>query len=68
MSEAIRQRDDNPDFILLMAASANFGLIITDVAGLTTWINAGFKQMCGFTLTELLGKKPGEVLQGPARR
>lgn len=66
MSDALHQQDDNPDVNLLMATSAKFGLIITDVAGLTTWINAGFEQMCGFSLAELLGKKPGEVLQGPA--
>ena len=41
------------------------GVIITDEAGFTTWINQGFERITGYHLDEILGKKPGAVLQGP---
>ena len=41
------------------------GVIITDEAGYTTWINQGFERITGFSANEILGKKPGELLQGP---
>lgn len=41
------------------------GIIITDAHGLTTWANPGFTELCGYTLAELRGKKPGTLLQGP---
>jgi PAS domain S-box-containing protein len=42
------------------------GLVVTDPAGLIEWISPGFSAMCGYTLAELKGRKPGGVLQGPA--
>ncbi|WP_417397338.1 PAS domain S-box protein [Gimesia chilikensis] len=41
------------------------GVIITDEAGFTTWINQGFERITGFSADEILGKKPGAILQGP---
>ncbi len=40
-------------------------IIFTDAKGYTTWVNDGFIQLTGYTLSEVLGKKPGELLQGP---
>ena len=39
-------------------------LVVTDPAGGIVWINAAFTDMCGYSLDELRGKKPGRVLQG----
>lgn len=41
-------------------------VVITDEAGLTTWVNQGFERITGYTPDDILGKKPGAVLQGPA--
>lgn len=41
-------------------------VVVTDRAGCVMKINRAFTQMCGYTLKELRGKKPGDVLQGPA--
>ena len=41
------------------------GLVATDPAGLIQWVNGGFTAMCGYSLEELKGRKPGHVLQGP---
>lgn len=37
----------------------------TDQNGRVTSANEAFLKMCGYSLAELKGKKPGEVLQGP---
>jgi len=42
------------------------GWVVTDRGGLIEWINPAFTAMCGFTLQELKGRKPGHLLQGPA--
>jgi PAS domain S-box-containing protein len=38
--------------------------LFTDAAGLVQWVNPAFTLMCGFTLDELRGRKPGSLLQG----
>ena len=42
------------------------GLVVTNSRGLIQWVNPAFTAMCGFSLEELKGRKPGEVLQGAA--
>jgi PAS domain S-box-containing protein len=39
-------------------------VITTDAKGIATWANEGFERITGFTVKELIGKKPGELLQG----
>lgn len=41
-------------------------LVVTDPGGLVLWVNPAFTAMCGYTLAELQGRKPGHLLQGPA--
>ncbi len=40
--------------------------VITDPQGRVEWINAAFTDLCGYTLAEMKGRKPGHLLQGPA--
>lgn len=40
--------------------------VTTDPAGRITTVNRAFSKMCGYSLKELIGKKPGEILQGRA--
>lgn len=40
-------------------------VIICDKEGGIEWVNDSFKEMSGFSKEELLGKKPGHLLQGP---
>ncbi len=40
-------------------------MVVTDGQGLTEWINPAFTAMCGYSLAELRGRKPGHLLQGP---
>lgn len=39
-------------------------VVVTDPAGLIEWVNPAFTAMCGYTLGELRGRKPGALLQG----
>ncbi len=40
-------------------------MVVTNSGGEVEWINPAFAAMCGHTLAELRGRKPGTVLQGP---
>jgi PAS domain S-box-containing protein len=40
-------------------------LVVTSADGRLEWANPVFTAMCGYTLAELRGRKPGHVLQGP---
>lgn len=65
MSEHPQFIADPDRFINLLTHSAD-GIIITDAAGITIWVNAGFRALCGHTSADIIGKKPGQLLQGPA--
>lgn len=49
-----------------VASETTNGVVITDTAGNVQWINDGFTRMTGYTLPELIGKKPGQILRDPA--
>lgn len=51
-------------FALLIAEHATDSMVFTDAKGLTVWANQPFVTMTGFALEEILGRKPGAVLQG----
>ena len=38
-------------------------VIVSDRAGLIEWVNAAFERQTGWTLAEIRGRKPGDVLQ-----
>ena len=40
-------------------------MILTSKEGLIEWVNEGFTRTTGYTLEEVIGKKPGSFLQGP---
>jgi PAS domain S-box-containing protein len=40
-------------------------LVVANAGGLLEWVNPAFTAMCGYTLEELSGRKPGQILQGP---
>jgi PAS domain S-box-containing protein len=41
-------------------------VLITDAKGRVEWANAAFSRHTGYSLAEMLGKVPGQVLQGPS--
>lgn len=49
---------------LVASATDNF-VVITDRTGCTEWVNNAFTARTGYTIDDLRGRKPGQVLQGP---
>jgi PAS domain S-box-containing protein len=43
------------------------GIVLTDIEGLIVWVNPAFTTLSEYELDELLGKRPGDVLQAPRR-
>ena len=48
-----------------VAERANDAIIVTDIKGLVTWTNPAFEKLSGYTMAEIHGRKPGDILQGP---
>jgi|GEM_PF-2828220 len=57
----------NSEFRLFsfLAKKVHSALMITDPDGRIKWFNKAFSKMSGYELHEMIGKKPGDVLQGP---
>ena len=49
----------------LVAENTTNGVIITDPLGHTLWINEEIEQISGYGPAQFIGRKPGELLQGP---
>ena len=65
--EDITLEKQNEEQLLLLSnivEKNSNAVIITNAKGETEWINDSFSEMTGYTIQELLGKKPGHMLQG----
>jgi len=43
----------------------HIAVILTDNRKKILWVNEGFVEMTGYTLAEVIGRSPGQILQGP---
>jgi PAS domain S-box-containing protein len=50
--------------LTLIAKKTKSGIIITDKNRRAEWANEGFLKMSGYSMDELMGKNPGDLLQG----
>ncbi|WP_448567319.1 PAS domain S-box protein [Thalassotalea ganghwensis] len=48
----------------LVANNTSNAVIITDNTGLIEYVNQGFESITGYSLDDVKGKKPGDILQG----
>jgi PAS domain S-box-containing protein len=63
---ARRKRDEEELHKLALIAQKTINaVIVTDRERRIEWVNQGFTRISGYTLEEVAGRKPGEVLQGP---
>ena len=59
-----KQRELEFERLSMVADNTDNSVIITDRNGLVEFVNDGFSRLTGFTLQDMLGKKPGALLQG----
>ena len=52
-------------FMAQFVANPDDCVVVTDADSRITWVNAAFSKMCGYSLGELKGNKPGQLLHGP---
>jgi len=62
--QRLRQKEAEARKLALVAAGTDNAVIITDADGLTEWVNAGFTKQTGYQLNDIVGEKPGSILQG----
>ena len=48
----------------LIASKTDNVAIVTNAHGEIEWVNDSFHKLTGYTLAEVIGKKPGDILQG----
>ncbi|MBK5969109.1 MULTISPECIES: PAS domain S-box protein [Thiorhodovibrio] len=60
----VAQRTQQLERLSQVARQTTNGVIITDTEGRVQWTNEGFTRISGYPLDEMLGRKPGEMLQG----
>jgi PAS domain S-box-containing protein len=48
-----------------IVAHTTNAVILTDAPGRVEWVNEGFTRITGYSLEEVRGRTPGEILQGP---
>ncbi|MBW4047127.1 MAG: EAL domain-containing protein [Proteobacteria bacterium] len=62
---ARQAQEDYTRRLALVASQTTNGVLILDPQGSTVWVNEGFQALSGYAAHELIGRSPGEVLQGP---
>jgi len=60
-----RQQEEQLQILSSIAEENMQAVIISDKEGKIEWVNKSFEKISGYSLDEMMGKKPGAVLQGP---
>ena len=60
----IRRYSRDLERLAMVARHTTDSVVITDAEGKILWTNQAFTKLTGYTLEEVLGKKPGALLQG----
>ncbi|OOE97956.1 hypothetical protein BZG78_10045 [Salinivibrio sp. MA351] len=64
VTEEVERREEFK-MLSMVADETDNSVIITDADGYTRYVNQGFEKLTGYTMSEMRGKKPGTMLQGP---
>ena len=64
VTEEVQMRE-RTRLLSLVADETDNSVIIADPSGRTQYANAGFTRLTGYSAEEVMGRKPGELLQGP---
>lgn len=63
-ASTIRQYSKDLERLAMVARHTTDAVVITDAEGYTLWVNQAFTDYTGYALQEVVGKKPGSLLQG----
>lgn len=63
--EGHRRLRKDADRLALVAKRTGVSVLVADATGRLTWVNDAFLTNSGFSEAEVLGRKPGEFMQGP---
>ena len=63
--ELVETREAEARRLAQVASRTTNSVVITDLEGRIEWANESFTRITGYTLEEVLGKKPGSFLLGP---
>lgn len=64
-NERLDQQQREAHKLALVASRTDNAVILTNPAGEIEWVNDGFTRITGYQSHEVMGRKPGSVLQGP---
>jgi PAS domain S-box-containing protein len=53
------------DRVAMIAEETQAAVVVADRNGLVEWVNPAFTRNSGFSLAEMVGRNPGELLAGP---
>lgn len=53
------------ELLSLVASRSGVPVLISDAIGRTQWVNEPFEQLSGYSLAEMRGRRPGDLLRGP---
>lgn len=59
-----KKQQERIELLSLLADETENSVVICDKLGQIEYVNPGFSQLTGYTFEEVLGKKPGSLLQG----
>lgn len=59
------ERRERIRLLSLVADETDNSVLITDASRRLVYVNNGFTRLTGYTSDEVIGRKPGEILQGP---
>lgn len=62
--EQYRAQQQEMRILSLIAKETMNTIIVSDAEGRITWVNKSFTDLTGYTLEEVIGRKPGDFLQG----
>lgn len=62
--DELRQKDEENRQLAEVVSKVKSGVVIKDTEGKINWVNQSFEQLSGYTLEELKGKLPREILHG----
>ncbi|USD33848.1 hybrid sensor histidine kinase/response regulator [Vibrio coralliilyticus] len=63
-SESLKIREAESARLARVVKHMRDAVVFTDLNAKVTWVNGAFEQLTGYSLSELVGKKPSQLLQG----